>query len=78
MMFNQMVKAMGEAPPPVTGMKITLEQYDRWKKTYLFECLQGTKYGESFCMHFGIVDYILVFSIGVEESDTYIKRTYIQ
>lgn len=75
-MFKQMVQAMAEAPP-VTGMKITQEQYNQWKKSYIFECLQGVKYGEHFCMHFGIVDYILIFSNGAEESDRYIQRTYI-
>ena len=78
MMFKQMVQAMTEAPPPVTGITITWEQYDRWQQTYLFECLQGLKYGESFCAHFGIIDYILVFSNSIKEADAYIKRTYIQ
>jgi hypothetical protein len=78
MIFKQMVQAMTEAPPPAAGMTITPEQYDRWQQEYIFECLQGTKYGMSFCAHFGIVDYILIFSNGFEEADTYIKRTYIQ
>ena len=78
MMFKQMVQAMTEAPPPVTGITITPEQYDQWQQEYIFGCLQGEKYGESFCMHFGIVDYILVFSNGFKEADAYIKRTYIQ
>jgi hypothetical protein len=78
MMFTQMVQAMSESPPPVTGMTITLEQYNKWQQEYIFKCLQGAKYGMSFCMHFGIVDYILIFSNGLKEADTYIKRTYIQ
>jgi hypothetical protein len=78
MMFKQMVQAMTEAPPPVTGITITEEQYDQWQQEYIFGCLQGEKYGESFCMHFGIVDYILVFSNSFKEADAYIKRTYIR
>lgn len=76
-MFKQMVQAMTEAPPADSGMKITQEQYDRWQKKYIFECLRGVKYGEHFCMHFGIVDYILIFSNSIKESDRYIQRTYI-
>ena len=40
MMFKQMVQAMTEAPPPVTGITITEEQYDQWQKEYIFGCLQ--------------------------------------
>lgn len=78
MMFKQMVQAMTEAPPPVTGITITPEQYDQWQQEYIFRCLQGEKYGISFCIHFDIVDYILVYSNGFKEADAYIKRTYIR
>jgi hypothetical protein len=78
MMFKQMVQAMTEAPPPVTGITITPEQYDQWQQEYIFGCLQGEKYGEHFCRQFGIVDYILLFSNSFKEADTYIKRTYIR
>jgi hypothetical protein len=76
-MFKQMVQSLGEAPPPNSGMKITQEQYDQWQQEYIFGCLQGARYGEHFCIHFGIVDYILIFSNGPKEADRYIQQTYI-
>lgn len=57
---------------------ITQAEFDAWKYGYTFEAIKGNQYGQSFCQHFGIVDYILRFSTSIIESDTYIKRTYIK
>jgi hypothetical protein len=57
---------------------ITQAEFDAWKYGYAFEAIKGQRYGQSFCQHFSIVDYILRFSTSMEEADTYIKRTYIK
>lgn len=62
---------------PIFDLTITDEQYQEWKRHYLFEAVKGRQYGQSFCEYFEIVDYILMFSNSTE-ADTYIKRTYIQ
>ena len=34
--------------------KITVEQYEDFKKQWLFDALSGKRYGQSFCDYFGI------------------------
>lgn len=34
--------------------KITKEQYDEWKKQYVFDALRDCRLGQSFCEYFGI------------------------
>lgn len=76
-MFAQIVAQMEplrECPP----FYITQAEFDAWKYGYTFEAVKGIHYGQSFCQHFGIVDYILRFCVDVKEADIYIKRTYIK
>lgn len=36
--------------------KITKEQYNEWKKHYVFDALKGYRLGQSFCEYFGITN----------------------
>jgi hypothetical protein len=58
---------------------ITQTEFESWKQQYTFDALQGTRYGESFCNHFGITDNILYHScfVTVEECDQYIRKSYV-
>jgi hypothetical protein len=57
---------------------ITQEDYDQWRRDYIWEALHGIRYGQSFCNRFGITDNLLYYTawdhIQIED---YIKRTYI-
>jgi hypothetical protein len=76
-MFAQMVQQM--EPLRARGpFAINQAEFDAWKYSYTFEAVRGIGYGQSFCRHFKIVDYILRFSTSIDEADTYIKRTYIR
>lgn len=38
---------------------LTQDNYDRWDREYVFDAMRGQRYGQSFCNHFGITDYLL-------------------
>ena len=58
-------------------IKISLEQYEIWKKDALFDGLRGLRYGQSFCNSFNIQDNILFFTMNHVDADLYIRRLYI-
>ena len=58
-------------------IKISLEQYEIWKKDAVFDGLRGLRYGQSFCNSFNIQDNILFFTMNHVDADLYIRRLYI-
>jgi hypothetical protein len=57
---------------------ISTEDYEQWKKDYIWEALHGIRYGQSFCNHFGITDNHLYYGTGgIEWADKYIRKTYL-
>ena len=57
---------------------ITLAEYERWRESYTFLALQGQRYGQSFCNHFGITDNHLYYNTGgIEWADDYIRKNYL-
>ena len=59
------------------GKPISLEDYKSWQKQYTFEALKGAKYGASFCNHFGILDYRILFDSTPESCDNIIRKEWI-
>jgi hypothetical protein len=58
--------------------KITQDQYQRWKKSSLFDRLQGLPPGQSFCNRFDIEDAILYYcGMNFPQAEEYIKKTYL-
>lgn len=57
--------------------KISMEQYESWKKDAVFDGLRGLRYGQSFCNSFGIQDNILFFTLNHVDADEYIRKLYI-
>jgi hypothetical protein len=53
---------------------ITLEQYDQFKKEFVFEKLKGFTLGEAFCKKFDIQDYMLSNLTNEEETEFLIKN----
>ena len=68
------INNLEESSEPI---KISLEQYEIWKKDALFDGLRGLRYGQSFCNSFGIQDNILFFTMNHVEADEYIRKLYI-
>jgi len=57
--------------------RITLEQYEDWRKDAIFDGLRGIRFGQSFCNSFDITDNILFFTLNHVDADEYIRRLYI-
>jgi hypothetical protein len=74
--FEQLV-AFADQSGRITS-PISTEDYEQWKKDYIWEALHGIRYGQSFCNHFGITDNHLYYgTAGIEWSDRYIRKTYL-
>ena len=57
---------------------ISAEDYESWKKDYIWEALHGMRYGQSFCNHFGITDNHLYYAPGdIAWCDRYIRDNYL-
>ncbi len=57
---------------------IATDDYEQWKRDYIWEALHGQRYGQSFCNHFGIIDNHLYYAPGdIAWCDQYIKKTYL-
>jgi hypothetical protein len=74
--FEQLV-AFAEIAVPVHDA-VSKEDYELWKKDFVWEALHGQRYGQSFCNRFGITDNHLYYtSKDVAWCDEYIKTTYL-
>ena len=56
---------------------ITLAEYETWKREFTFEGIKGARYGQSFCNHFGITDYVLFYKVDWESADQHIRTVYL-
>jgi len=75
--FTAMVK---EISRPDTNFKIKPVcqlDYLAWQHGFVFEALQGLRYGQSFCNHFDVTDNILFYEQDPEWADTYIRSYYV-
>lgn len=83
-MFNflshNMLNVLSQDDTNVPKLRITRAEYENWKKLYTFDALQHPiRYGQSFCNHFNITDYILYYTkIDVLDADTYITKNYVK
>jgi len=63
----------GQAHEPITE-----EDYELWKRDFIWEALHGQRYGQSFCNRFGITDNHLYYAPGdIAWCDKYIRKTYL-
>jgi len=57
---------------------VTLEDYELWKRDFVWEALHGQRYGQSFCNRFGINDNHLYYAPGdIAWCDRYIRERYL-
>jgi hypothetical protein len=61
---------------------INRDDYEQWRKDFIWEALHGQRYGQSFCNRFGITDNHLYYNDynngGIEWADEYIQKTYLE
>ena len=57
---------------------ITSDDYEQWRRDFIWEALHGIRYGQSFCNRFGITDNHLYYAPGdIAWCDNYIRKTYL-
>ena len=56
---------------------ILQEEYDAWRGEFVFDGIRGMRYGQSFCNHFGITDYVLFYMLDWDRADQHIKKLYL-
>jgi hypothetical protein len=77
--FDQLVTEVARpARLKVWSGRIDVNEYELWRKDFIWEALHGQRYGQSFCNRFGLHDNHLFYNTGsVEWADEYIRKTYI-
>jgi hypothetical protein len=77
--FEQMVTFADQSGKLIN--LISTEDYEQWRRDYIWEALHGIRYGQSFCNHFGITDNHLYYNDhnngGIEWADDYIRKNYV-
>jgi hypothetical protein len=56
---------------------ITPAAYEAWKREFTFDGIRGARYGQSFCNHFDITDYVLFYKLDWDSADLHIKAVYL-
>jgi hypothetical protein len=63
---------------PSTRHSVRQRDYDLWRRGFVFEALRNRSYGQSFCEHFGIRDYIITSLDNVRDCHEYINQNYLR
>ena len=53
-------------------------EYEAWRLEFTFDGIRGLRYGQSFCNHFGIVDYVLFYKLDWASADQHIRTVYLE
>ena len=53
-------------------------EYDAWRDEFVFDGIRGMRYGQSFCNHFGITDYVLFYKVDWASADQHIRTVYLE
>ena len=63
---------------PKDNQPVARADYKQWQQEFVFDALQGLRYGQSFCNRFDITDNILFYERDPEWADLYIRDCYLQ
>jgi hypothetical protein len=58
--------------------RITEAEYSEWKRAFTFDGIRGARYGQSFCNHFDITDYVLYYKLDWTSADQHIRTVYLE
>ena len=75
--FSAMVKEIGRQDTDIKIRAVRQADYQSWQHEFVFDALQGLRYGQSFCNHFDVTDNILFYEQDPEWADTYIRSYYV-
>lgn len=53
-------------------------EYDAWRDEFVFDGIRGMRYGQSFCNHFDITDYVLFYKLDWDSADQHIRTVYLE
>ena len=53
-------------------------EYDAWRGEFVFDGIRGMRYGQSFCNHFDITDYVLFYKLDWTSADQHIRTVYLE
>jgi hypothetical protein len=59
------------------GSSILQAEYDAWRDEFVFDGIRGMRYGQSFCNHFDITDYVLFYMLDWDKADQHIRKLYL-
>jgi len=57
---------------------VTQAAYEAWKLEFTFDGIRGARYGQSFCNHFNITDYVLFYKLDWSSADQHIRTVYLE
>ena len=57
---------------------ISNQEYEAWKYLSILDGLRGHRFGQSFCHHFDVTDYILYYTRDINRCDKHIKQYYVE
>jgi len=57
---------------------VTQAAYKAWKLEFTFDGIRGARYGQSFCNHFNITDYVLFYKLDWASADQHIRTVYLE
>ena len=57
---------------------ITQAAYEAWRLEFTFDSIRGARYGQSFCNHFDITDYVLFYKLDWDSADQHIRTVYLE
>ena len=75
--FSSMVSSISLQGYPKDNTPVARADYEQWRLEFVFDALQGLRYGQSFCNRFDITDNILFYEQDPEWADTYIRNYYL-
>lgn len=52
--------------------------YKTWRLNFTFDGIRGMRYGQSFCNHFDITDYVLFYKMDWTSADQHIRTVYLE
>ena len=60
------------------SQSLTADEYETWKRESIMDGLRGVRFGQSFCNHFAVTDYILFYTRDTNRCDKHIKQYYVK
>lgn len=75
--FESMISDLVQTVDRRQNIKISQQDYDAWRKAYTWLGIQGQRYGQSFCVKFGITNHVLYWTKEWTRADDIIRTQYL-